>query len=123
MRRYIFVVVLAARALTAETPAAAKERTAGCPGFPRALLRIETAIRLGAPIWNAGNQLATYAIYRDLTEQILKELVPDPSCGPLHAVLAGALEQARKANTAGTAGWDLRHGFDTFLDYAGKGDA
>jgi hypothetical protein len=122
MQRYLFVATLA-WSLAAGGMASAKERTAGCAGFPRAFLRIESAIRLGAPVWNAGNQLNTYAIYRDTTEQILKELVKDGSCGPLHAVLAAALEQAHKETTPGSAGWDLRHGFDAFIEYAVKGEA
>ena|SRR5215831_764718 len=123
MRRYIFLATVLALLAAPTGAARAKERTAGCAGFPRALLRIESAIHMGANVWNAGNQLATYAIYRDVTQQILKELVTDQGCGPLHDVLQGALERAHKAATPGSAGWDLRHGFDTFIDFAGRGEA
>jgi hypothetical protein len=121
MARYLFLVVVSL--LAAARPAPAKERTAGCPGFPRAFLRIENAIRLGAPVWNAGNQLATYAIYRDTTQKLLAELLPDASCGALQTTLGDALASARKARTPGSAGWDLRHGFDAVLEYVARGDS
>jgi hypothetical protein len=120
MRRFIVIVLVFA---AFSGTAAAKERTAGCVGFPRAYLRIENAIRIGAPVWNQGNQLLTYAIYRDTTRGILKELVPDDSCGQLHKALADALARAEKEHTPGSAGWDLRHGFDAFMEYVAKGDS
>jgi hypothetical protein len=91
--------------------------------FPRALLRIERAIQLGAPIWNSGNQLGTYAIYRDIAAGILSDLIKDDECGPLRGVLQEGLSRAAKASTPGTAGWDLRHAFDTLVDFVAKGDA
>jgi hypothetical protein len=105
------------------TIAFAKERTAGCPGFPRAYLRIENAIHLGAPTWNLGNQLATYAYYRDTTRAVLDELVKDASCGPLYETLNGALVKAHKERTPGSAGWDLRHGFDAFMEIVARGES
>jgi hypothetical protein len=104
-------------------PAApAKERTAGCPGFPRASLRVEGTIRLGAPVWNAGNQLATYALYRDLATALLARPISG-ECGALRAPLSDALARAHEALTPGTAGWDLRHGLDAFLEYAMRGES
>ena len=105
------------------TAALAKERTAGCTGFPRAYLRIESAIRLGAPIWNQGNQLATYGLYRDTTQAILDELVKDASCGQLYETLHGAIVRAHREHTPGTAGWDLRHGFDAFMEIVARGES
>src|SRR5437899_2314160 len=93
------------------TLALAKEPTAGCPGFPRAYRRVDNAIRLGAPTWNLGNQLATYAYYRDTTRSILDDLIKDASCGPIYETLHGAFVRASKERTPGSAGWDLRHGF------------
>ena len=98
------------------TAAFAKERTAGCAGFPRAYLRIESVIRIGAPMWNQGNQLGTYALYRDTTQSILDELVKDASCGQLYEMLHSAIVRAHRERTPGTAGWDLRHGFDAFME-------
>jgi hypothetical protein len=105
------------------TAALAKERTAGCAGFPRAFLRIESVIRIGAPMWNQGNQLGTYALYRDTTKSILDELVKDASCGPLYETLQGALVKAHRERTPGTAGWDLRHGFDAFMEMVSRGES
>src|SRR5262249_14419345 len=118
VHRWLILVLLLPSA-----PALAKERTAGCAGFPRAYLRVENSIRLGAPIWNQGNQLATYAVYRDTTRAMLDELIKDDACGPLFETLRGALERARKARTPGTAGWHLRHGFDAFLELVARGDS
>jgi hypothetical protein len=122
MRRYQFVAT-ASVLLCLAGGAAAKERASGCPGVPVATLRIESAIRLGAPVWNAGNQLATYAIYRDLTDLLLAESIPDDRCGPLHETLLSARKQARERDTPGAAGWALRRGFDTFLEYVARGDS
>jgi hypothetical protein len=122
MRRYLWFTALAL-AMLVPGRAGAKEQTAGCPGFVRAFLRIQGGIQLGAAVWNSGNHLATYAIYRDLTVQILHDLVPDDSCGALHDVLASALDRARAQATPGGAGWDLRHGFDAFIEFVVRGDA
>src|SRR5262249_44282699 len=83
----------------------------------------ENAIRLGAPTWNLGNQLGTYALYRDTTRGILADLIKDPSCGPIYDTLHGALERARKEQTPGSAGWDLRHGFDAFMEIVARGES
>jgi hypothetical protein len=103
--------------------ARAKEQSAGCPGFPRALARIQNAIRIGAPLWNRGNHLATYAIYRAVAAQVVAELVSGSACGSLQGALTQGLARAAEETTPGSAGWDLRHAFDTFVDYVLRGEA
>ncbi|MEM9058060.1 MAG: hypothetical protein AAGD86_11310, partial [Pseudomonadota bacterium] len=74
---------------------------------------IRRAIAAGVPMFNHGNAAATVAVYRAVSEQLMRN-------GDLSAVermrLQHGLEQAADAHSMRTSAWQLRYALDDVND-------
>jgi len=76
--------------------------------------RIDSAIHVGAPLYNDGDFAGCYQTY-ELTAQTIEQNLPKSCKGPTSALKAGR-ELAAKQKTPAEQAWAMRDTFDGLLD-------
>jgi len=86
----------------------------GCSGdeVRMAVAEISDAIKVGAPMFNAGNQKGCYELYEKTSLKIVSAL---KTCPGVRETLLGGLTSANHATEVREKAWALRHAFDRVL--------
>jgi hypothetical protein len=87
-----------------------------CPELPLVVDRLSAAIRVGAPLYNAGDAAGCRRTYEQASAAVATQLIPAGRCPTVRALLAAGQARAKAAEDDNQAAWDLRHSFDAILE-------
>jgi hypothetical protein len=113
---YLKPLLLAERAVPLATFATATDvgLLAGCSAdeVKLAIVGISDAIKVGAPMYNAGNMQGCFEVYEKTSLDIVGKI---KGCGGVRETLLAGLSNANRVPGASDKAWALRHAFDRVL--------